>query len=71
MTNTDLAALAFRLGRQHLPRTPGRRAAAALWVALNTTHSTDAARRALATFGTADTQAAAATLLDRLTQEGA
>jgi len=68
---TALADRARHLAEQYAPRTPERRAAAVLWVALSTTKNTDAARRALATFGTADTRAAAAALLDRLTQEAA
>jgi hypothetical protein len=67
--NAVLADRAVRLGRQHPPRTAGRRAAAAVYVALTTTKTTQAARKALATFGDPVTRAAAATLLEELTQE--
>ena len=52
--------------RQHPARTPGRRAAAALYVALATTKTPDSARRALGTIRDADTRAAAAELLGQL-----
>jgi hypothetical protein len=66
--NTVLAEAAVRLGRQHPPRTPGRRAGAAVYVALTTTRTTGAARRALG-FADPVTRAAAATLLDELARE--
>jgi hypothetical protein len=66
--NAVLADAAIRLGRQHPPRTPGRRAAAAVYVALATTKTTEAARKALATFGDPVTRAAAVTLLEKLTR---
>lgn len=50
-TMTALADRARQLARQHPPRTPERRAAAVVYVALTTTRTTDAARRALGTFG--------------------
>jgi hypothetical protein len=65
-TVTPLADRARRLAAQHPPRTPERRAAAAVYVALTTT---EAARKALATFGDPVTRAAAATLLGELTRE--
>jgi hypothetical protein len=67
--NAVLADRAVRLGRQHPPRTPGRRAAAAVYVALATTKTTEAARKALATFADPVTRAAAATLLSQIEQE--
>jgi hypothetical protein len=66
MTNVILADLAVRLGRQHAPRTPGRRAAGMVYAALVTTRTPDAARRALGTFGDPATRAAAKVLLDGL-----
>ena len=69
MTNAALADRAARLGRQHPPRTPQRRAAAALRSALVTTGTPDAARRALTTFCNPATAAAARELLDELEQE--
>jgi hypothetical protein len=71
MTNADLARQAVRLGRQHPPRTPGRRAAGMAYAALITTKTPDSARRALDTFGDPFTRAAAAALLDQLGQEAA
>ncbi len=69
MTNTDLAALAADLAEQHPPSTPGRRAAAALHVALTTTKTPASARRALGTIRDPETRAAAARLLGQLEQE--
>ncbi len=66
---TPLADRARQLAEQHPARTPERRAAAALYVALTTTKTTDAARRALGTFGDLATRAAAAALLGQLEQE--
>lgn len=71
MTNADLARLAVHLGRQHPPRTPGRRAAGMAYAALVTTKTPDAARGALSTSGTSDARAAAGVLLDVLQQEAA
>ena len=69
MTSNDtLAARAADLAGQHEPRTPGRRAAAALHVALVTTRTPDAARRALATVRDPATRAAAITILDQLAE---
>jgi hypothetical protein len=64
--NRDLAERAARIVRQHPHRSPERRAAAMAWAALMTTKTADAARRALGTFGDADTRAAASQLLDEL-----
>jgi len=64
-----LADRARQLAEQHPPRTPERRAAAALYVALTTTRTADAARRALATFGDPPTRAAAMALLGQLELE--
>ena len=61
--NAALADRARQLVGQHAPRTPERRAAAALHTALITTKTTDAARRALDTFGDPQTRAAARVLL--------
>jgi hypothetical protein len=69
--NSDLADLAVRIGRQHPPRTPGRRAAGMAYAVLVTTRTPEAARRALATFGTPETRAAAGALLDGLHREPA
>lgn len=66
MTNDQLADRARQLAETHPPRTPGRRAAVAVFVALTTSRTPDAARRALATFGTPQTQADARRLLDEL-----
>lgn len=71
MTNGQLADLAVRIGRQHSPRTPGRRAAAMVYAALTTTRTPEAARRALSTFGDPATRAAAGRLLGQLAQEAA
>jgi hypothetical protein len=47
MTNAALAELVRERAERYPPRTPERRAAAALWVALADTKTLDAARRAL------------------------
>jgi hypothetical protein len=52
-----LAAAAYAEAVRHPPRTPQRRAAAALWVSLITTSSVDGARSALAGFAAAGVQA--------------
>jgi hypothetical protein len=67
--NRALAERVARVVRQHPHRTPERRAAAMVYVALTTTKTADAARRALATFGDPSTRAAAAALLGQLEQE--
>jgi hypothetical protein len=67
--NRDLAERAARVVRQHPRRTPERRAAAMTWAALITTKTTDAAQRALGTFGDPSTRGAAAALLAQLEQE--
>lgn len=70
MTGNDtLAARVAAIGRRHPPRTPERRAAGALYASLITTKSITAARKALATFGDAETRAAAAELLGGITEE--
>jgi hypothetical protein len=66
---TALADRARQLAERHPPRTPERRAAAMLYVALTTTKTADAARRALSTFGDPSARAAAAALLGQLEQE--
>ena len=69
MTSNDgLAARAADLAGQHEPRTPGRRAATAAQVALVTTRTPDAARRALATVRDPATRTAALLLLGQLTE---
>ena len=65
MTNADLADRARQVARSYPGRTPGRRAAAACWVALTTTKTPAAARKALGTFGDPVTHAAAAVILER------
>lgn len=62
----QLAELAQAEACRHEPRTPQRRAAAALWTALVTTDSVDGARRALADFAAPEVCAAATALLYRL-----
>lgn len=64
----QLAGLAAAEARQHPPRTPERRAAAALYVTLTETASIDAARRALPGFAAPETVTAALELLGRLTE---
>jgi hypothetical protein len=66
MNNEHLVELAREHTERYAPRTPERRAAAALYIALTTTKTPDAARRALATFGTPQTRADARGLLDQL-----
>jgi len=66
---TGFADRARQRARQAAPRTPERRAAAALYTALTTTKTADAARRALGTFGDPVNRAAAITLLDQLERE--
>lgn len=60
--NDALAVLARQHVDRHAARTPGRRAAAALWVALTDTKTPAAARRALE-FADPATRAAAIALL--------
>jgi hypothetical protein len=67
--NQPLAELARHVAVQHAPRTPERRAAAHLHTALITTRSPTSARTALTTFGTAQAQSDAASLLHRLSLE--
>jgi predicted short-subunit dehydrogenase-like oxidoreductase (DUF2520 family) len=64
-----LADLARAEAERYPPRTPERRAAAALWVALTDTKSIDAARRALEGFAAPHVQADALELLGRLAAE--
>ncbi len=59
-----LARLAEAEVRRH-----ERRAAAAVWAACVTSRTPEEARRALATFGTPETQSDAAQLLGRLAQD--
>jgi hypothetical protein len=68
-TNAELAALARAEAGRHKARTPQRRAAAALWVALGDTRTLDAARRALDTFGTPADRDGALELLARITAD--
>ena len=63
-----LAGRARQLARQHPTRTPERRAAVMVYVALTTTKTADAARRALGTFGDPPARAAAVALLGQLEQ---
>jgi len=67
--NKDLAERAALVVRQHPHRSPERRTAAMAWAALVTTRTTDAARRALGTFGDPSARAAAAALLSQIEQE--
>jgi hypothetical protein len=69
MINETLANRAVQLGRQHPPRTPGRRSAGMVYAALITTRTPGAARRALGTFGEPAHRTAAVRLLDELQQE--
>ena len=71
MTNAVLASRVRQLAESHAPRTAERRAAAALFAALTTTRSAQAARRALGSFGDPATRAAAAAILDALEQDRA
>ena len=66
VANDALADLAAAEAERHDPRTPPRRAAAALWAALITTKTVDSARSALDGFTTPETRKAAADLLGRL-----
>lgn len=66
MDAEQLAAIVFAEAQRHKPRIPERRAAGHLWAALITSPTTDAARRAVATFGTEQTQAGALELLGRI-----
>jgi hypothetical protein len=65
----QLAAAAVAEARLHPPRSPERRAAAALWVALTDTGTIAAARRALSGFATPEVERAAVELLHRLAAE--
>lgn len=71
MTRADRRAVLVSLARErakgHAPRTPERRAAAALHAALSTTGTPDAARRALS-FADGTTRAGALALLRELEQ---
>ena len=68
-TAAPLADRARQIAGRYPPRTPERRAAAAVYVALTTTKTTEAARKALATFGDAATRADAVALLSQIEQE--
>jgi hypothetical protein len=70
MTNADLAERARQLAGQYMPRTPERRAAAALYVALADTKTPDGARRALA-FADKTTRTDALVLLRMFEREAA
>jgi hypothetical protein len=70
MTNADLAELARERAERYPPRTPERRAAAALYVALTDTRTPDAARRALS-FAGQPIRGEALVLLRRLEREAA
>ena len=65
----QLAELVLAEGQRHAPKTPQRRAAGALYVALTETSTIDGARRALAGFATEQVQADALELLHRLAAE--
>jgi hypothetical protein len=65
-SNAVLADLARAEAERHPLRSAERRAAAHLWAGLITSPTVSAARSAVATFGTAETQAAALGLLGRL-----
>jgi hypothetical protein len=67
--NAILADRAVRLGREHPPRTPGRRAAAMAYAALATTRTPQAALRALGTFGDPVVRRSAVVLLDQVCRE--
>lgn len=71
MTNDALADRVIQVGRQHPPRSPGRRAAGMAYAALITTKTPDAARRALGTFGDPLSRPAAAAMLDDLERDAA
>lgn len=66
MTADQLAAAVLAEAQRHPVRSPERRAAAHAWAALITSPTISAARSAIATFGTPQTQAAALELLRRL-----
>jgi len=63
---SNLADRARQVAESHPPRTPERRAAAHAWAALITSPTVSAARAAIGSFGTPQTQAAALELLGRL-----
>lgn len=65
----QLTELARLEALAHEPRTPGRRAAATLYVALTETRTIDAARRALSGFTASDVEADALDLMHRLAAE--
>jgi hypothetical protein len=70
VTDVDqAAALAFAEAARFAPRSPERRAACHAWSALITSPTVGAAKRAIATFGTERTQAAALELLERIANE--
>ena len=66
ITPARIAELAFAEAERYPARSAERRAAAALWTALITTKSVDAARSALAGFAAPDVLADAVELLHRL-----
>jgi hypothetical protein len=66
--NAVLAALAHAEAEAHPPRTPERRAAAALWTVLIATRTIRGARLALAAIPDPATRAAAARLLAMIRQ---
>jgi hypothetical protein len=65
-SNDALRERARQVADEHPARSPERRAAAACWAVLCTTPTVDAARKALADFGSERTQTDAADLLGRL-----
>ena len=67
----QLAAAVLAEGQRHPSRSAKRRAASHLWASLITSASVSAARSAIATFGTPETQADAGQLLGRLLKEHA
>lgn len=71
MTADQLAADVLAEARRHPARSPERRAAAHVWAALITSPTVSAARSAIATFGTPQTQAAALELFGWLAAEPA
>jgi hypothetical protein len=71
VTNKQLAEAARQAAEQHPARTPERRAAAALWVALGDTKTPSAARTALGTFADPQTTADATALLRELQTKAA
>lgn len=62
----QLAAEVFAEAQRHPARSPERRAAAHLWASLITSPTIDAARRAIRTFGSEQTQRDALEVLGRL-----